>query len=488
MPVLDPASNTVIAHVPNTITEAEVESAIEVARTYKAPSAKVCMAHRQAGDNKFSLQLRADMLNRWNDRVLAHIDDLAAIATLESGKPLREARSEVLYAASFIAFFAGEAIRTNGATIPSPHLQNRTRIWTLPVPVGPCALITPWNFPLAMATRKIAPALAAGNACILKPAPETPLSALALAHLACHSENEGIAEVRRVVPTAALQVLTADRVHARDTVGRVLMRSDAVRKLSFTGSTAAGIALAQQAAGSVKRVSLELGGVAPLIVFDDADIDRAVESCMQGKFRNAGQTCIAVNRIYVQDSVHDQFVEKLVRKMEALRIGNGFDTNTTIGPLITRDAVDRVASVVRDTLASGATVVHQATVSKGVLASGGNFFPPTLLADVPDQSALFANEVFGPVAGVARFSDEDEVIKRANATSAGLAGYVFTRDVGRVHRVSEAINVGMVGVNECAISNEVAPFGGVKHSGIGREGSVHGIDEYLDTKYVCLGL
>ncbi|ORY52940.1 aldehyde dehydrogenase [Rhizoclosmatium globosum] len=418
------------------------------------------------------------MLTRWYTRIIENSDDLAAIATLEAGKPLREAKGEVLYAASFIQFFAHEALRSTGDTIPSPHPQNKTRLWTVKQPVGPCALITPWNFPLAMATRKIGPALAAGNSCILKPAPETPLSALALKLLA---NDAGI-------PNEAFQVLTADRENAKDIVGKELMADMRIRKVSFTGSTGAGIALMEQAAKTVKRASMELGGNAPLIVFNDADIDKAVEGCVGAKFRNAGQVCIAINRVFVQSSVHDTFVNKLVARMKSLRIGNGFDSNTTIGPLITPLAVERVQSIVNATIAVGAQLTFQSTISDAVRESGGNFFPPTVLTNVTDSMPVFQSEIFGPVVAISKFETEEEVLSRANNTPYGLAGYVYTRDVSRVHRVSEALEVGMVGVNETAISNELGPFGGVKLSGVGREGSKDGIEEFLETKYVSLGL
>ncbi|KAI9344914.1 succinate-semialdehyde dehydrogenase I [Obelidium mucronatum] len=461
-PVLNPSNGSVITSVANVTGVTDVVSAINVAASHRPPSAKD----------------RSAMLTRWHDLVLEHSDDLAAIATLESGKPLREAKGEVSYAASFLQFFAHEALLCNGDTIPSPHPKNKTRLWTVKQPVGPCALITPWNFPLAMATRKLGPALAAGNPCILKPAPETPLSALALKFLA---DEAGI-------PRDAFQVLTADRENSKAVVGKTLMDDQRIRKVSFTGSSLAGISLMEQAARSVKRVSMELGGNAAFIVFDDADIDRAVEGCVSAKFRNAGQTCIAVNRVFVHNSVHDAFVNKLTNRMKSLKVGDGFDANTTVGPLITSASVARVKSIVETTVGCGAKVHFQGNLSDRVLKSGGNFFPPTLLTSVSDDMPLFQSEVFGPVVGVSTFHTEEEVLKRANDTPFGLASYFYSQDIGRLYRCSEALQTGMVGVNESAISNEVAPFGGVKLSGVGREGSKSGIDEYLDIKYVCLGL
>ncbi|KAJ3017107.1 UNVERIFIED_CONTAM: hypothetical protein HDU68_011861 [Siphonaria sp. JEL0065] len=460
--ILDPSSGSVIASVLNSTDKDDVKRVIEVASNYSTPSAKD----------------RSEMLCRWNRLVLENADDLASIATLESGKPLREAKGEVAYAASFIQYFAHEALRATGDTIPSPHLQNKTRLWTVKQPIGPCALITPWNFPLAMATRKLGPALAAGNSCILKPAPETPLSALALKLLA------NVAGI----PNDAFQVLTADREYSKDVVGAELMRDSRIRKVSFTGSSAAGISLMEQAAKSVKRVSMELGGNAPFIVFDDANIDKAVEGCMIAKFRNAGQTCISINRIYVHSKIHDKFVAKLSHRMQSLKVGNGFDSTTTVGPLITSSSVSLVRALVHDSIAFGAILEFQTQLPEKVMKSGGFFSPPTLLTNVTDDMPIFQSEIFGPVVGVSRFECEEEVLKRANDTRYGLAGYVYTQDIGRLHRVSEGLAVGMVGVNESAISSEVTPFGGVKLSGIGREGSKQGIDEYLDTKYVCLGL
>ncbi|KAJ3066678.1 hypothetical protein HDU98_010049 [Podochytrium sp. JEL0797] len=461
-PVLDPSNGQIIASVSNVSSRETVRQAVDVAASFKTPPAKE----------------RMQMLLNWHDLILQHSEDLATICSLESGKPLRESKGELAYAASFLQYYAHEALRTTGDTIPSPHPHNATRLWTLKQPLGPCALITPWNFPLAMVTRKIAPSLAAGNSNILKPAPETPLSSIALKLLA---NDAGI-------PDAAFQVLTADRENAKNVVGRELMADSRVRKISFTGSTGAGVSLMEQAAASVKRVSMELGGNAPFLVFEDADIDRAVDGCMIGKFRNAGQACISVNRVFVHEKVHDEFVHKLAGKMESLCVGNGLDPTTTIGPLITSTSVSRVHSLVSDSITAGAILTFQTPLPTHLLTSPGNYFPPTLLTAVTDTMPIFHSEIFGPVLPISKFQTEDEVIRRANSSAHGLAAFLYTRDVGRVHRVSEALEAGMVGINDVGISNEVGPFGGVKMSGVGREGGRQGIDEFLDTKYVCLGL
>ncbi|KAI8619725.1 succinate-semialdehyde dehydrogenase [Chytriomyces sp. MP71] len=459
--VLDPSNGKTVATVTNATSEA-VKSAIARAGAFKTLAPTERMA----------------MLSRWHSLILDRSDELATIATLESGKPLREAKGEAGYAASFVRYYAHEALATTGSTLVSPHPRSETRLWTLRAPVGPCALITPWNFPLAMATRKLAPALAAGNACILKPAPETPLCALALRVLATEAG----------IPEDAFQVLTADREVAKDVVGMELMASLVVRKLSFTGSSPAGVALTEQAARTMKRVSMELGGNAPFIVFEDADMDRSVDGCMGAKFRNAGQACISVNRVYVHSSLHDEFVEKLSKKMDSLKVGNGFDVTVNIGPLISPSAVQKVSSLVEASLSAGATLSHQIPLRNSIASSGGNYFPPTLLTNVTDEMPAFKDEIFGPIVSVAKFESENEVVRRANNTPYGLAAYVYTSDVARVHRVSELLQTGMVGVNESVISCEVAPFGGVGMSGVGREGAREGMDAYLETKYVCLGL
>ncbi|KAJ3117949.1 hypothetical protein HK100_000710 [Physocladia obscura] len=459
-PVRNPATGSVIAQVANVGNAQAVTEAVE--------RAALVHPHNSAD--------RKAMLARWYSLFLLHIDDLAHIATLESGKPLAEAKGEVQYAASYIKYYADLEIA--GKTIISPHSLNKTRLWTVKQPVGPCALITPWNFPYAMAVRKISPAIAAGNACILKPAPETPLSAFAMKLLA---NDAGI-------PDDAFQILSADRQNAVDVVGKVLMADTRIRKVSFTGSTNAGISLMQQAATTMKKASMELGGNAPLIIFEDADLNQAVDGCMFGKFRNAGQACIAVNRIYIHSKIHNEFVSKLAEKIKILRVGDGLNNKTTVGPLITKTSVDRVAALVSSSLESGAQLVFQSSLSNELQASGGYFYPPTLLTNVTDDMEIFKTEIFGPVAAVSTFDTEEDVVRRANDTPFGLAAYLFTNDIARLHRVAENLEAGMVGLNECAISAAVAPFGGVKMSGIGREGSSEGIEEYLETKYLCLAV
>ena len=411
---------------------------------------------------------RAAVLRRWYALILDNQEDLAALITAECGKPLAEARGEVAYGASFIEWFAEEAKRAYGETIPT--FAAGKRVMTLRQPVGTCAAITPWNFPVAMITRKIGPALAAGCAMVVKPAEATPLSALALETLA---HRAGIPrDVFRVVPT-------------RDPagIGQLFCTDARVRKLSFTGSTRVGKILMAQAAHNVTRLSLELGGNAPFIVFDDADLDAAVEGAMVSKYRNAGQTCVCANRILVQDSIHDAFVAKLRQRVEALAVGNGAHPDTTIGPLIERSAVDKVAALVGDAVASGARIETGGAASE----AGARFYQPTVLTEVRPEMAIAQNEIFGPVAPVIRFSDESEAVRLANDTPYGLAAYFYSRNLGRVWRVMEALEYGMVGANDGIISTEVAPFGGIKQSGLGREGSRHGLDEYLELKYCLMG-
>jgi succinate-semialdehyde dehydrogenase/glutarate-semialdehyde dehydrogenase len=388
------------------------------------------------------------------------------LMTSEQGKPLAEARAEVAYASSFIAWFAEEGRRVYGETVPSP-LADR-RLLVLREPIGVCAAITPWNFPLAMITRKVAPALAAGNPIIVKPAEATPLSALALMVLA---ERAGIAG-------GVLQVLTGDP----RAIGGALTASPVVRKLSFTGSTEVGRLLYAQSAPTIKKLSLELGGNAPFIVFDDADIDAAVQGAIVSKFRNAGQTCVCANRLYVHAKVYEEFAARLVEAVTALRVGDGRESGVTQGPLIDGAALVKVEQHIADAVARGARVLTGGRRH----ALAGTFFEPTVLADVPADALVAREETFGPLAPLFRFDSDDEVIALANATEVGLASYFFSRDVGRIFRVAEALEYGMVGVNTGLISNEVAPFGGVKQSGLGREGSRHGIDDYLVTKYVAL--
>lgn len=409
---------------------------------------------------------RGAILRAWRDLIVAHTDDLALLMTLEQGKPLAEARGEVAYGAAYVEWFAEEAKRIYGETVPSPQADRRLLV--LREPVGVCAAITPWNFPLAMITRKVAPALAAGNPMIVKPSESTPLTALALAVLA---ERAG-------VPNGVLQVITGDP----RAIGAELTASPVVRKLSFTGSTETGRVLFAQSAATIKKLSLELGGNAPFIVFDDADLDRAVDGAMLSKFRNSGQTCVCANRIYVHDAVYDAFAEKLVAAVRALKVGDGREAQVTQGPLIDTKAVGKVEAHILDACAKGAKVL----VGGHRHSLGGNFFEPTVLAEVTSSMKVSKEETFGPLAPLYRFKDDAEVIALANDTEFGLASYMFSRDVGRIFRVAEALEYGMVGVNTGLISTEVAPFGGVKQSGLGREGSRQGLDDYLVTKYVAL--
>jgi succinate-semialdehyde dehydrogenase/glutarate-semialdehyde dehydrogenase len=411
---------------------------------------------------------RAAVLRRWFDLMTAHADDLAAIMTAEQGKPLAEAKGEIVYAASFLEWFAEEGKRVYGDVMPHPQADKR--IVVMKQPIGVTAAITPWNFPAAMITRKAGPALAAGCTMVLKPASQTPFSALALAVLA----------ERARVPKGVFSVITGS---AR-AIGGVLSGSPLVRKLSFTGSTEVGRVLMKQSADTIKKLSLELGGNAPFIVFDDADLDAAVDGAMASKYRNAGQTCVCANRLLVQDGVYDAFIEKLVAKVKSLKLGNGAEPGVTTGPLIDAAAVEKVEEHVSDAVAKGARVVTGGRRH----ALGGLFYEPTVLANVTTDMKVTREETFGPVAPVFRFKTEAEAIAMANDTEFGLAAYFYAKDLGRVWRVAEAIESGMVGVNVGIISNEVGPFGGVKQSGLGREGSKYGIDEYLEIKYVCLGL
>jgi succinate-semialdehyde dehydrogenase / glutarate-semialdehyde dehydrogenase len=405
---------------------------------------------------------------KWFALLNQHADDLARIMTAEQGKPLAEARGEVIYGASFIEWFAEEARRIYGETIPTT--DNNKRYIVIKQPIGVCAAITPWNFPIAMITRKVAPALAAGCPVIIKPAEQTPLSALAVAELA----------QRAGMPAGVLNILCADADNSV-AIGDVLCSSDVVRHLSFTGSTEVGRILARQCAPTIKKLSLELGGNAPFIVFDDADIDSAVEGAMVSKYRNAGQTCVCANRLYVQDSVYDAFVEKLAAKAAAIKVGSGFEPGVTQGPMIDDQAIAKVESHVADALAKGARVVV------GGSRQGERFYTPTVLADVTPEMLCSKEETFGPVAPVFRFKTEAEAIALANATEFGLASYFYSRDVGRIFRVGEALEYGMVGINTGLISTAEVPFGGVKQSGLGREGARQGVDDYVEIKYLCLG-
>lgn len=410
---------------------------------------------------------RANVLRRWFELMLQHQDDLALIMTSEQGKPLAEAKGEIAYAASYIQWFAEEARRIYGEVIPSPWQDKR--IVVTREPVGVCAAITPWNFPAAMITRKVAPALAAGCTIIVKPAIQTPLSALAMAELAR----------RAGVPAGVFSVITG----AARTIGGVLTGSPVVRKLTFTGSTEVGRLLAAQCAPTLKKMSLELGGNAPFIVFDDADLDAAVEGALASKYRNTGQTCVCANRLLVQSSVYDAFAAKLAAAVAKLKVGNGLEPGVSQGPLIDPPALEKVEQLVADAVEKGARVLAGGQRH----ALGGTFYEPTILADVTPAMRVAQEEIFGPVAPLFRFETEAEAIELANVTDFGLAAYFYANHMGRVWRVAGAIQAGMVGVNTGVISTAVAPFGGVKQSGMGREGSSHGINEYLDTKYICMG-
>jgi succinate-semialdehyde dehydrogenase / glutarate-semialdehyde dehydrogenase len=452
--VQDPASGDVIGTVPR-MGAAETRRAIEAAaRAFES------WRHTTA-------KQRAAILRKWFDLMMANQEDLAVIMTREQGKPLAESRGEVAYGAAFVEWYAEEAKRVYGDIIPT--IADSRRLMVLKQPVGVCAAITPWNFPNAMITRKCAPALAAGCTVVAKPASFTPFSALALAELA---ERAGM-------PKGVFNVVTGD---AR-TVGGELTANDTVRKLSFTGSTEVGKILLKQCADTVKKVSMELGGHAPLIIFDDADIDAAVKGAIACKFRNSGQTCVCTNRIYVQDGVYDAFAAKFTEAVKALKVGPGHEPGVEQGPLIEPAAVDKVERHVADARSKGAKVLAGGKRH----ARGGQFYEPTVLSECSPDMVITREETFGPVAPLYRFKDEVEVIGLANKTEYGLASYFFARDVGRVFRVAEALEAGIVSVNEGIFSTEVAPFGGYKHSGIGREGSKYGIDEYLEIKYVNLG-
>jgi len=409
---------------------------------------------------------RANLLRRWFELVLEHQDDLARLMTLEQGKPLAEARGEIIYAASFIEWFAEEARRIYGDTIPGHQADKRLIV--IKQPIGVTAAITPWNFPAAMITRKAGPALAAGCTMVVKPAAQTPYSALALAELA----------LRAGIPAGVFSVITG----SAGEVGGELTGNPIVRKLSFTGSTEVGRQLMAECAKDIKKVSLELGGNAPFIVFDDADLDKAVQGALISKYRNNGQTCVCANRLYVQEGVYDVFIEKLKTAVAALKVGDGLEDGVTTGPLIDHRAVAKVREHIDDALAKGARVV----LGGKAHALGGNFFEPTILADVPNHALVARDETFGPLAPVFRFGNEQDVIALANDTEFGLASYFYSRDLSRIFRVAEALEYGMVGINTGLISTEIAPFGGIKASGLGREGSKYGIEDYLEIKYLCL--
>ena len=459
--VRDPASDTVFASVPDA-SAADAAAAVDAA--YAAFPAWRAMPAKQ----------RAQILKRWNDLMLAHQDDLGRLISREQGKPLAEGKGEVLYAASYVEWFAEEATRANGDVIPAP-VPGR-RMFALKEPVGVVAAITPWNFPAAMIARKIAPALAAGCTVVCKPAEDTPLTSLALIKLA---QEAG-------VPAGVINIVTASRERTPEVVD-VWLDDSRVRKISFTGSTPVGKHLARRSADTLKKLSLELGGNAPFIVFDDADVDVAVEGVMAAKFRNGGQTCVCPNRVYVQAGVHDAFLDKLAARVGALQVGPATDPASQIGPMINARAVEKIERHVLDAVARGARIVVGGKRLRSTTCDGPNYFAPTILADVNASMECSYEETFGPVAPVTRFTTEAEVIAAANDTPFGLAAYFYSTDVRRIWRVADALESGIVGINEGAIAAESAPFGGVKESGYGREGSVHGLDDYLHTKYICQG-
>ncbi|CAM3748473.1 NAD-dependent succinate-semialdehyde dehydrogenase [Parendozoicomonas haliclonae] len=451
--VVNPATGELLGHIP-TQTEAEIEQAISLAE--------------EAGNSwkQKTAKERALVLQRWYRLVMDNQNDLARLMTLEQGKPLAEAKGEVAYGASFIEWFAEEAKRACGDTIPG-HTGDR-RLLTIKQPVGVVGAITPWNFPLAMITRKAAPALAAGCSFVCKPANQTPLTAYAVVELAYQAG----------IPKDLLQLV----IHqSPEVVGRVLCASETVRKLSFTGSTRVGRLLARDCAPTIKRMSLELGGNAPFVVFDDADIDAAVSGALASKFRNAGQTCVCANRFYIHDDVYDAFMDKFIAAVDQLTLGNGLDESVFVGPVIEASAKQRLQRLVERTVEQGSRVV------KGGQPQDGLFVEPTILADVEQHMDIVQEEIFGPVAPVLRFSSDEQLIAMANDTIYGLAAYFYSRDISRIWRVAEALDYGMVGINEGVMSTEVAPFGGVKQSGLGREGAREGIEEYLETKYLCFG-
>jgi succinate-semialdehyde dehydrogenase/glutarate-semialdehyde dehydrogenase len=457
-PINNPATNEIIAQVANldaTDAEKAIAAANEAFPKWKGITGKE----------------RAGLMRKWFDLILQNKDDLAILMTLEQGKPLTESAGEVVYGASFIEWYAEEAKRVSG-TIPTTIWGDK-RFMVLKQPVGVCVAITPWNFPNAMITRKIAPAMAAGCTIVIKPAEQTPLSALALAELA----------IRAGIPEGVMNIVTADADQSI-AIGKALCASPIVRHLSFTGSTEVGRILMSQSAPTVKKLGLELGGHAPFIVFEDADIDAAVAGAIASKYRNSGQTCVCANRIYVHKKVHDAFVEKFSKAVQAIKVGNGMDAGVSQGPLIDHAALEKVERHIADALSKGAKLVTGGKPSP----LGGTFYEPTILANVTSNMLITYEETFGPVAPIIPFESDDEVVALANNSQYGLASYFYSRDIGRIWKVAEALEYGMVGVNSGIIANEVVPFGGVKQSGLGREGSVFGMDEYLELKYVCITL
>ncbi|MGA6365674.1 NAD-dependent succinate-semialdehyde dehydrogenase [Proteus penneri] len=453
--VIDPATGTLLGTVPNMATQ---EAIMAVDAAQKAlPKWRALTAHQ-----------RGALLQNWFKLIIENKRKLAELMTFEQGKPVAEAEGEITYAASFIEWFAEQGKRTNGEIIPSPSADKRLMV--IKQGIGVCAAITPWNFPAAMITRKAAPALAAGCTMVIKPANETPYTALALAELAAQAG----------IPAGVINIVTGDAIK----IGEVFTSDNRVRKLSFTGSTGVGRLLMRQCSDSVKKVSLELGGNAPFIVFNDADIDKAVEGAMGAKFRNAGQTCVCANRFYIHKDVYQQFSERFVDAVKKLKVGNGFEEGVSIGPLINRKAVEKSQSLLADTLKRGATLLCGGESDN----AGENFFQPTVVGNVPTDSHILEEEIFGPVAPLVIFEHEDEVVHLANNTIYGLAAYFYSENPQRIWRVAENLEYGMVGINTGLISNEVAPFGGIKQSGLGREGSEHGIEDYMEMKYLCQGL
>ncbi len=452
--VTNPATGAVIATVPRM-------GAAETRRAIAASHAAFRLWRKQ------TVKARATVLRAWHALILQHADDLALILTSEQGKSLAEAKGEIVSNAAYLEWFAEEGKRAYGDVIAPP--SNDKRIVVIKQPIGVCAAITPWNFPNGMITRKAGPALAAGCAMVLKPASQTPLSALALGELA----------LRAGVPPGVFNVVTG----AAQAIGTELCHNDLVRKITFTGSTEVGAWLSREAAGTIKKLSLELGGNAPFIVFDDADIDAAVEGVLMSKYRNSGQTCVCANRIYVQDSIYDDFAARLVAKVAELKLGNGLDAGVTQGPLIDENAVRKIEQHIADALSKGGKLA----IGGKRHALGGSFFEPSVVLEANSDMLVATEETFAPLAPLFRFGSEDEVVAMANATQFGLAGYFYSRDLGRVWRVAEELEVGMVGINTGMIANEMAPFGGVKHSGMGREGSHYGMDDFLDIKYLCMG-
>lgn len=453
--VTNPADGSLIASVADCGAE-ETKNAIAAA-TAAFPAWKALLPKE-----------RADILKKWFDLMTAHTDALATLLSKEQGKPFTEAKGEIAYGASFVEWFAQEALRIYGRNVPT--FKKGARVMVTHEPIGVCAAITPWNFPNSMITRKVAPALAAGCTIILKPAAETPLSALALAMLA---EQAGF-------PKGVFNIVTSSTAK---TIGETLCADPCVRKLSFTGSTEVGRVLMQQCAPTLKRLSMELGGNAPFIVFDDADIDAAVAGAISSKFRNAGQTCVCANRIYVQKKIHDAFISKLKDAVTKLKVGSAFENDVAIGPLINEDALEKVKDLITDATSKGAKIICGGRLHE----KGGLFFEPTILDDATKDMRLCSEEIFGPVAPIFTFDTEEQAIQMANAVEYGLAAYFYTKDLGRAFRVSEGLEYGMVGVNEGQVSNTVAPFGGVKQSGFGREGGTEGIEEYTSVKYTLMG-